>query len=78
VRERVKLPVLNAVTLQNIWDERRAELAMEEDRFFDLVRSGQAATVLSSLGFKSPKNNIFPIPSAQMQLNTNLTQNPNY
>lgn len=78
VRDRVKLPLLNLVALQDIWDERRAELALEEDRFFDLVRTGQAATVLSALGFKSPKNNVFPIPSAQMQLNTNLTQNPNY
>jgi len=74
----VKLPLLNSVTLQNIWDERRAELALEEDRFFDLVRTGQATTVLSGLGFKSPKNNVYPIPSAQMQLNTTLTQNPNY
>ena len=78
VRDRVKLPLLNSVTLQNIWDERRAELALEEDRFFDLVRTGQATTVLSGLGFKSPKNNVYPIPSAQMQLNTTLTQNPNY
>ena len=78
VRDRVKLPLLNAVVLQDVWDERRAELALEEDRFFDLVRSGQAATVLAGNGFKAPKNNVFPIPSAQIQLNTNLTQNPNY
>ena len=78
VRDRVKLPLLNSVTLQDIWDERRAELALEEDRFFDLVRTGQAATVLSGLGFKSPKNNVYPIPSAQMLLNTTLTQNPQY
>jgi len=78
VRERVKLPLLNSVILQDIWDERRAELAMEEDRFFDLVRTGQAATVLAVNGFSAPKNNVFPIPSAQMLLNTHLTQNPNY
>jgi len=78
VRERVKLPLLNSVILQDIWDERRAELAMEEDRFFDLVRTGQAATVLAVNGFSAPKNNLFPIPSAQMLLNTHLTQNPNY
>lgn len=78
IRSRVKLPLLNSVILQDIRDERRAELALEEDRFFDLVRTGQAATVLSGLGFKSPKNNVFPIPSSQMQLNANLTQNPSY
>jgi len=78
VRERVKLPLLNSIALQDVRDERRAELALEEDRFFDLVRTGQAATVLSGLGFKSPKNNIYPIPNSQIQLNANLTQNPNY
>lgn len=78
VRDRVKLPLLNAVALQDVWDERRAELAMEEDRFFDLIRTGQAATVLAYKGFKSPKNNLFPIPSPEMELNTSLTQNPGY
>lgn len=78
VRDRVKLLPLGAVTLQDIWDERRAELALEEDRFFDLIRTGQAATALAGKGFNAGKHNVFPIPSQQMQLNTHLTQNPNY
>jgi len=78
VRERAGLMDLTSVSLQDIWDERRAELALEEDRFFDLVRTGQAATVLSAKGFIAPKNNRFPIPAAQKQLNTNLEQNPGY
>jgi len=78
VRDRVKLPLLNSVSLQDVWDERRAELALEEDRFFDLVRTGKAATVLAGNGFKANKNEIFPIPNSQMQLNKNLIQNPNY
>lgn len=78
VRVRVLLSPLNSVTLQEIWDERRAELAMEEDRFFDLVRTDQATSALSGLGFVAGKHNLFPIPSSQMQLNSNLTQNPNY
>jgi len=78
VRGRVKLPLLSAVALQDVWDERRAELAMEEDRFFDLIRTGQAATVLAYKGFQSPKNNVFPIPLPEMELNTSLTQNPGY
>lgn len=78
VRERAGLLALGAPTLQDIWDERRAELAMEEDRFFDLVRTGQAATILVSKGYNPSKHNVFPIPAQQMQLNTNLTQNPNY
>jgi hypothetical protein len=75
VRERVKLTPLSQITLQDIWDERRAELALEEDRFFDLVRTGQAATALANKGYVTGKHEVFPIPSAQMQLNPNLKQN---
>jgi hypothetical protein len=78
VRERVKLAPLAAATLQDLRDERRAELALEEDRFFDLVRTGQAATVLKKNGYADGKNNVFPIPASQMQLNHNLVQNPGY
>jgi hypothetical protein len=78
VRRRAGLTDLSGVTLQQLWDERRAELAMEEDRFFDLVRTGQAPVALASKGFRSGKNEVYPIPAAQMQLNPNLTQNPGY
>ncbi len=78
VRSRAGLVDLGTPSLQEIWDERRAELALEEDRFFDLVRTGQAATVLGSNGFSAGKNELYPIPSAQRQLNTNLIQNSGY
>ena len=65
-------------SLENIYDERRAELALEENRFFDLVRWGKAAEVLGPLGFKAGKNELFPIPSAQRQLNPNLPATPGY
>lgn len=78
VRERAKLLPIGAPSLQNVWDERRAELAMEEDRFFDLVRTGQAVTALADKGYNHAKHQLFPIPSQQMQLNNHLTQNPNY
>ena len=62
-----------------IWKERRVELAMEGDRFVDLVRTGQAATVLASYGFKAGKNEVFPIPLNSInQSNGVLTQNPGY
>ena len=78
VRERAGLLPLAGVTLQQIWDERRAELALEEDRFFDLIRTGQAVTALSSKGFVTGKHEVYPIPSAQMQLNPTLNQNNGY
>ncbi|MGC3977483.1 MAG: RagB/SusD family nutrient uptake outer membrane protein [Paludibacteraceae bacterium] len=77
VRNRVGLLSI-APSLQAVWDERRAELALEEDRFFDLVRTGKAATVLSSHGFQAGKNELFPIPTQQRQLNANLGQNTGY
>jgi hypothetical protein len=78
IRVRAGLLPLSGVTLQQIWDERRAELAMEEDRFPDLVRTGRAASALASKGFVTGKHELYPIPSAQMQLNPNLTQNNGY
>jgi hypothetical protein len=78
VRSRAGLNNMVGISLQDIWDERRAELAMEEDRYFDLIRTGQAASVMQSKGFVSGKNEVYPIPSAQLQLNTNLIQNNGY
>lgn len=67
------------LTMQLIWDERRFELAFENDHFFDLVRTGQAKTVLASKGFVSPKNNFYPIPQNQIDLSYGiLKQNKNY
>ena len=59
-----------------ILNERRLELAMEGERFFDLVRTGKAATVLGPLGFVAGKNELFPIP--QGEVDGGLTQNPGY
>jgi hypothetical protein len=76
VRARVGLPSVPA-TLTNIYNERQLELATEGHRFFDLVRTGQAATVLASKGFQAGKNEILPIPLQELN-NTKLVQNPGY
>ena len=70
--------------------ERRLELAMESERFFDLVRWGDAATVLnkfyssesekmnflSGSQFTSNKNEYLPVPFEQMAAsNGHYTQN---
>ncbi len=64
-----------------IWKERRVELALEGDRFFDLVRQGRAGEVLRAVGkqFVDGVHEVFPIPAAQISLSNNvLTQNPGY
>ena len=72
--------VTDQTTLRTaIYHERRAELAMEGDRFYDLVRTGRASQVLQSKGFKSGKNEIMPIPQNEIDLSGGIiTQNPGY
>ena len=64
-----------AALYQAILNERRLELAMEGDRFFDLVRTGQAASKIT--GFVAGKHEVFPIPQAEIDI-SGLAQNPGY
>ena len=60
-----------------IFHERRVELVGEGHRFFDLVRTGQAASEIE--GFQVGKHELFPIPVQEIQFsNGNWNQNPNY
>ncbi len=76
VRARVGLDTTPA-TLVNIKHERRMELAGEGHRWFDLVRWGDAPTVLGGRGFKANKHEILPIPLLELE-NTQLEQNKEY
>lgn len=61
-----------------IKQERRIEFALEGERFYDLVRWGDANTVLSGLGYQS-RNQYYPIPQTAIdQAGGILIQNPNY
>lgn len=57
--------------------ERRAEFAMEFERFFDLVRWGDAITVLAGNGYQN-KHRYYPIPNSALNSNPNLVQNPEW
>jgi hypothetical protein len=64
-----------------IWKERRVEMAMEHDRFFDLVRTGQAQAAFAVDGktFVTGKHELFPLPQAFIAQTGGLsTQNPGY
>lgn len=62
--------------------ERRIELAMEHERFFDLVRWGIAADVLHAAGkanFSEGTHELMPIPQEEIDLSAGiLSQNPGY
>jgi hypothetical protein len=62
-----------------IFNERRHELAMEGHRFWDLVRTGRASSVLGPLGFIEGKHELLPIPQVEVDLTEKrIQQNPNW
>ncbi|MFV8326161.1 RagB/SusD family nutrient uptake outer membrane protein [Flavobacterium sp. ZS1P14] len=73
--------VTQAAVRTAIWKERRVEMAFEHDRFFDLVRTGQAvaAFALDGKTFVAGKHELFPLPQSFItQAGTLSTQNPGY
>jgi starch-binding outer membrane protein, SusD/RagB family len=79
VRARAGLPALETDDQQALIDailkERRIELAMEGHRWFDLIRTGQAQSVL---GITDSNKLLFPIPQREIINNPNMEQNPGY
>ncbi len=64
----------------NIYLERRLELSFEGHRWFDLVRTGRALSVMSKFGMK-PHMTVFPLPISQVKLINNpsiFAQNQGY
>lgn len=85
VRTRAGLANTTAVTQADmrvaIYKERRLELAFEHDRWFDLIRTGQAAAAMSANGktFTVGKNEVFPFPQSFISEAKGLTiQNNGY
>ncbi len=91
IRSRVNLPNTTAGDKASmklaIEKERRLELAFEGHRWYDLKRTGRALEVLnnvkgpngSSLGYVVTESKLlWPIPQAEMDKNTKLTQNEGY
>lgn len=62
-----------------IYKERQVELAMESDRYFDVIRQGRGAEVFGPKGWKANKNEVWPVPQTEIDLSGGLlTQNPGY
>jgi len=81
VRTRAGLPNVSFVNQAQMRDvikhERRVEFGMEFERFFDLVRWGDAETVLGPLGYQH-KHRYYPIPNSAINSNPLLVQNPEW
>lgn len=68
-----------AALREAIWHERRVELAMEFDRYFDVIRQGRGEQVFGPLGWTKNKNEVWPVPQSEIDLSAGmLTQNPGY
>jgi len=84
VHTRAGLTALSSLTQAQTRDaivlERRLELSFEGHRWFDLVRTGKALSVMAPNGMKDYMT-IWPVPQTQINLYNNKTifwQNPGY
>ena len=93
IRLRAGIPALTSLTTPNqeaflnaIVNERRWEFALENHRWFDLVRTGKAIEVMNdhtsitgTLETVTTNNLVYPIPQSQIDATNNvLTQNTGY
>jgi starch-binding outer membrane protein, SusD/RagB family len=82
VRARVSMPDVSFVSQSQlrtaIKSERRSELGLEGERFFDLVRWGDAVSVLGPLGYQN-RCRFYPIPQPVIDRSAGvLIQNPEW
>ncbi|MBO6522483.1 MAG: RagB/SusD family nutrient uptake outer membrane protein [Balneolaceae bacterium] len=74
IRARVGLPALLTVDVDAILAERKLELAFEGQILHDLRRTQQN---IGSFAYDANET-VWPIPQREMDVNSNLTQNPGY
>ncbi len=77
----IKRTSSGAALLEDIWQERRLELAGEGDRFYDLKRTHRLdilKTKKPDILFQKGKHELMPIPSAELNKAAFVTQNPGY
>jgi len=79
VRTRAGLTAMDSFNADDMLQERRAEFAFEGQRWFDLLRSGNAVEIMTLHGKNLDSHNLlFPIPSSEIEVNPKLEQNPGY
>lgn len=93
VRKRAGLPEVTTITAEVVANERKHELAFENHRWYDLLRTGKAIEVMTEFAKyiktfdpELPDRTyqikqeylLYPIPYRERQINEQLTQNPGY
>ncbi|HRK53335.1 MAG TPA: RagB/SusD family nutrient uptake outer membrane protein [Cyclobacteriaceae bacterium] len=91
IRDRAGLGATTAATVNDLMDEimdqRKKEFFAEGHRWFDLIRTGRALSVLTNLSrsegsatysLSDPDRQVFPFPNKDVQTNPNLKQNEAY
>ena len=84
VRTRAGVPTYTAAQLPTkddfrttIIKERRLELALESDRWFDLIRTGTAVDAIKATGITMPAYRVvYPIPQSEIDVYNNKTTFP--
>ena len=80
----VPADITGTVTVADVLEERRIELAFEGKRWYDIARREMGAEVYGPNGLEGEKPNfsatdyLLPIPGDEIDRNSNLTQNPGY
>jgi len=82
VHKRAGLPALTEVNIDNIINERDLEFMGEGKRYFDLVRTGKAASVLKPYSYRtntwSENRKYVPIPQSEIDAAQGTLQQVNY
>lgn len=76
--------ISGTVTVNDVLEERRLELAFECKRWYDIARTRIGNEVFSASGLEGEKpafnddDYLMPLPGDELERNPNLTQNPGY
>jgi len=80
----VPADITGMVTVNDVLEERRFELAFECKRWYDIARRQLGADVFGASGLEGAKpaftndDYLLPLPGDEIERNPNITQNPGY
>jgi len=80
----VPADITGTVTVADVLEERRFELAFECKRWYDIARRRMGGDVFSASGLEGAKPNfteddyLLPLPADEIERNPNISQNPGY